>query len=121
MVEKEALQVDVIGCPIVREPDGLAMSSRNSRLSKEERALAPVISQTLKKAAELKNNKTVDEIKRFVHEQINNVSMINLEYFEIVDSKTLTPIKSWDQSDEIRGFIAAYLGNVRLIDNMAFN
>lgn len=121
LLEIENLKVNVIGCPIVREPDGLAMSSRNSRLSKEEREIAPVIYKTLKRATSLKNKKTVDEVKRFVYEEIENTEKMELEYFEIADSKALTPINSWENSDEPRGFIAAYLGSVRLIDNMAFN
>jgi len=121
LAEIENLKVKVIGSPIVRETDGLAMSSRNSRLSKEERAIAPVIYKTLKKATSLRGTKTVEEVRRFVHEEINNTEKMELEYFEIADSKTLTPIDSWEASDKPRGFVAAYLGNVRLIDNMAFN
>lgn len=121
LVEQEQLNVRVKGCPIVRESDGLAMSSRNQRLSKEEREIAPIIYQTLKKAVELKNTKTVDEIRRFVNETIEKSGDMKLEYFEMADSDTLLPIHSWSDSVNPRGFIAAYLGNVRLIDNIAFN
>lgn len=120
LVEQENLQIEVIGCPIVRESDGLAMSSRNKRLSEEEREVAPVLYQTLKKAYEMKREKTVNEVKRFVEQEINNTNGMELEYFEIADSKTLTPVEEWKQSESPRAFIAAYLGNVRLIDNMAF-
>lgn len=120
LVEQENLPVEVIGCPIMRENDGLAMSSRNKRLSDEKREVAPVLYQTLKKAFEMKQEKTVDEVKRFVEQEISKTNGMKLEYFEIADSKTLTPVREWRQSESPRAFIAAYLGNVRLIDNMAF-
>lgn len=121
LTRQENLPVEVVGCPIIRESDGLAMSSRNQRLSRQEREIAPVLYQTLKKAVELKNHKTVDDVKRFVSEKIKNTNAINLEYFEIADSNTLTSISEWNESDYPRGFIAAWLGDVRLIDNIAFN
>jgi len=120
LVEQENLNIEIIGCPIVREPDGLAMSSRNERLSDEERQVAPALYLTLKKAFEMKQEKTVDEVKRFVEKKIANTTGMELEYFEIADSKTLAPVKEWKQSESPRAFVAAYLGNVRLIDNMAF-
>lgn len=121
LTRQENIPVEVVGCPIIRESDGLAMSSRNQRLSRQEREIAPVLYQTLKKAVELKNHKTIDDVKRFVSEAIKNTNAINLEYFEIADSNTLTSISEWSESDYPRGFIAAWLGDVRLIDNIAFN
>ncbi|MCF8232594.1 MAG: pantoate--beta-alanine ligase [Bacteroidales bacterium] len=121
LTRQENLPVEVVGCPILREPDGLAMSSRNQRLTQQERKIAPVLYQTLKKAVELRNHQTVDAVKRFVTEEIKKTKAIELEYFDIADSNTLTSINKWSESDNPRGFIAAWLGDVRLIDNMAFN
>jgi pantoate--beta-alanine ligase len=95
------------------------MSSRNQRLTPHERKEAPFIYATLKNAVELSKNQTVAEVKRYVLEKLDETN-IKTEYFEIVDSHTLQPIKSWSESEHPRGCIAAYLGNVRLIDNIAF-
>lgn len=121
LTRQENLPVEVVGCPILREPDGLAMSSRNQRLTQQERKVAPVLYQTLKKAVELGNHQTVDAVKRFVTEEIKKTNALELEYFDIADSNTLTSISKWSESDNPRGFIAAWLGDVRLIDNVAFN
>jgi pantoate--beta-alanine ligase len=119
LVEQEQIPVNVIVCETIREADGLAMSSRNQRLTPHERKEAPFIYATLKNAVELSKNQTVAEVKRYVLEKLDETN-IKTEYFEIVDSHTLQPIKSWSESEHPRGCIAAYLGNVRLIDNIAF-
>jgi len=119
LVEIENLSVTVNGISTVREPDGLAMSSRNQRLSTNERKKAPLLYKTLKKASENQEKETVEEVKRYVIDTLNK-NGFSVEYFDIVDSKTLQPVSKWNDSDNLRGCIAAYLGNVRLIDNIAF-
>lgn len=119
LIEIENLSVNVKGIPTVREPDGLAMSSRNQRLTADERKKAPLLYNTLKKASENQEKETVEEVKRYVTGTLNK-NGFSVEYFDIVDSNTLQPVSKWNDSGNLRGCIAAYLGNVRLIDNIAF-
>jgi pantoate--beta-alanine ligase len=119
LVEKENLNIKIKGIPTIRENDGLAMSSRNQRLTQEERKKAPLIYQTLLSASEKKNKETVEGVKRYVVETLNK-NGFSVEYFEIVDSQDLQPVSKWNEARSVRGCIAAYLGNVRLIDNIAF-
>ncbi len=120
LVKKEKMSVEIVPCAIVREPDGLAMSSRNARLTQKERALAPFIYQTLKKAVELKNSKSPAEITSWVTRQFNNKPAFKPDYFIIADSTGLQPVKQWDKSKGTMGFAAVFLGDVRLIDNIRF-
>lgn len=115
------LPIEVIGCPIIREKSGLAMSSRNALLSEQDRNTAVLISKTLFKAQELTNQITVEELKKWVIEQINTNKDFNIEYFDIVDDETLTTVNNWKEKNAKIGCIAAYIGGVRLIDNITFN
>lgn len=115
------LKIEIIGCPIIREPDGLAMSSRNLLLDKEQRKNANKIYETLKKAVELSKTQKVEEVKKFVKTQIKINKYLKLEYFEIVNDKNLEPIKNWEEKNNKIGCIAAYCGNIRLIDNIYFD
>ncbi|MFN4761863.1 pantoate--beta-alanine ligase [Gillisia sp. Q332] len=119
--EKENLGVDVIGCPIDREDTGLARSSRNDRLSANLRKEAAFIYQILLKVKEKFGIENADEIKLWVENEFENHAELNLEYFEIADSKTLRSENNNDQKSTFRAFIAAYAGDVRLIDNIALN
>ncbi|MFO8146638.1 MAG: pantoate--beta-alanine ligase [Bacteroidota bacterium] len=119
--EKENLGVDVIGCPIDREDTGLARSSRNDRLSATLRKEAAFIYQILLKVKEKFGIENADEIKLWVENEFENHAELNLEYFEIADSKTLKSENNNDQKSTFRAFIAAYAGDVRLIDNIALN
>ncbi len=119
LVEIEKIDLEIIPCPIIREENGLAMSSRNERLTKEEREKAAIIYQTLSKAVKMKADYTLQEVEQFVKQQFKE-SVLELEYFSIVDADTLSSIKKWSDSKNIRGFVAAFAGNVRLIDNIAF-
>ncbi len=119
LVETEDLSVKIKGIPTIREHDGLAMSSRNQRLTQEERKKAPLIYQTLCNASEKKNKETVEDVKRYVIETLNK-NGFSVEYFELVDSQDLQPVSNWNEAESLRGCIAAFLGNVRLIDNIAF-
>ena len=113
-------EIEIIPCPLIREKDGLAMSSRNLLLTQEQRKSAVLISKTLFKARELKENKTIQEIKEFVVKIINQDPNLQVEYFEICDVNNLLPVANWDSSDNIIGLIAVYCGEIRLIDNIEF-
>ena len=118
MTEQLQLPIDIIGCPIVREIDGLAMSSRNLLLSEFERAQASFIYQNLVFARDHAGIIPVEDLKNEIIQRFQKHPAFRLEYFEIADATTLQPIKDWDEAKSIRAFIAAYLGEVRLIDNM---
>lgn len=115
------LDIEIIGCPIIREKDGLAMSSRNRRLTKAGRAAAPFIYQTLQKAVQMKHSHTPEEVKEFVISEINNHPLMEAEYFEIVEDQNIHNIKSWKTKANIIGCIAVQLNGLRLIDNVYFN
>ena len=99
------------------------MSSRNLLLSPEERKSAALISQVLFRARELSstNTMTIEELKNFVIDTINQNPHLKVEYFEIADANTLLPIENWYEADKKIGLIAAYCGQIRLIDNVEFN
>lgn len=118
MVKQLEMPVEIISCPIIRESDGLAMSSRNVRLSSEERKAAPLISKVLFKVQELQNTHSMEDLKTFVKTQIQAESLMALEYFEIVDAETLLPINDYNQAKSVVACIAIKLGAVRLIDNV---
>ena len=120
MVRQLSLSVEIIGCPIVREKDGLAMSSRNTLLSADERERALTISRTLFKSLEYAKINTLAETKAFVENAINGTSGLYLEYFQIVDGNTLQEIAEWSDSDYAVGCIALFCGKVRLIDNIVY-
>jgi len=120
LVKQLNLPIEIVPCDIVREEDGLAMSSRNVRLTSEQRISAVEISQTLFKAQVLAKAYSIEELKSFVIEKINTVPLLQIEYFDIVDSINLQSVSSWDESKEIIGCIAVNVGEVRLIDNILF-
>ncbi|MBN2662915.1 MAG: pantoate--beta-alanine ligase [Bacteroidales bacterium] len=112
--------IEIIGCKIIREPNGLAMSSRNELLSSQERENASIINSTLQKAKTLTGEKSVDEIKNFVIQKINQNKFLKVEYFDIVDDTKLEQIKTWEEKSQKVGCIAVFCGSVRLIDNIYF-
>lgn len=114
------LKIEIIPCPIVRESDGLAMSSRNLLLEPSIRASAPLIFKTLSEARNKVNDFSVKELISWVVRSINQDTNLNVEYFSLVDSITLQPIVSWSDSASIIGCIAVKAGSVRLIDNAFF-
>lgn len=120
LVAQLNLKVEIIPCPIVREDDGLAMSSRNTRLSIEERQLAPFIYKTLLKAKEKAKDISVKEVELWVANEFSQHKEFDLEYFEIVDSTTLQAINNWTETTAAIGCIAVFMGSVRLIDNILF-
>lgn len=120
MVKQMNFPLQIVGCPIVREEDGLAMSSRNTRLSAEQRQQALNISKTLFKSQEFASSHTVAETLKFVEDSIAASEGLELEYFEIVDGTTLQKISSWDDTDYVVGCITVFCGEVRLIDNVKY-
>jgi len=121
LVEILELNLSIVSCPIIRENDGLAMSSRNTRLSKEERKLAPFIYEILVKARELKETLNPLQVKEWVNLQFEKQSALDLEYFEIVEDKGLMSIDEWDEKLNKVACLAVLLGEVRLIDNLNFD
>ena len=121
MVRKMNFPLEIVGCPIVREMDGLALSSRNARLSATDRHRALKISQTLFESRDYAKTHTVEETCRFVEEAIANAPGLRLEYFELVDGNTLQPIADWKDTDYPVGCITVFCGEVRLIDNIKYN
>ncbi len=121
MVEIENIEVNIIGCEIYRENDGLAMSSRNSRLTKEQRKAAPLIYQTLLKAQKQFPVKDIEYVKKMVKSTFENNPIFDLEYFDIADVETLKSATKKDKEKKYRGFIAVYADTIRLIDNIALN
>ena len=120
MVRQMQFDPEIVGCPIVREEDGLALSSRNARLSAEERENALKISQTLFKSRTFAATHTVGETLKFVEDAIAAVLGLRLEYFEIVDGNTLQKVDNWNQTSYVVGCITVFCGDVRLIDNIKY-
>lgn len=121
MVEKHQLPVTVHGCPIHREANGLAMSSRNERLSETARKEAALIYRILKNAKKKFENHSAKEVVDFVTKEFQKHPNFQLEYFEIADEATLLPCIRKSKTKKYRGFIAIFINNIRLIDNISLN
>lgn len=119
MVSKHNLPVTIIGCPIYREKSGLAMSSRNERLSDESREKASVIYEILKETKKLFQKKSANEVVKIVEEKFKKMPDFKLEYFEIAEESTLLTCKRKNKTKKYRGFIAVFIDNIRLIDNIS--
>ena len=120
LVKNYHIPVQIVGCPIVREADGLALSSRNMRLSADERQHALRISKTLFESVKKMGSMTVAVVQKWVCDEINSEPCLEVEYFEIADSLSLQPVSNWNDSDNIVGCITVYCGEVRLIDNIQY-
>lgn len=118
LVKKYNLAVKIKGRPIFREEDGLAMSSRNTRLSRGHREVAPFIYKTLKKAKKKFGVKSPEELTQWVEKQFKKHPLLELEYFTIADEKTLQTVKEIVKNKKYRAFIAVFAGDIRLIDNI---
>ena len=114
--------VRIVECPIIRDPDGLAKSSRNSLLTKEERAIAPAIYQILRESVGYAETHSLKETRNMVVERINAIPELEVEYFEIVDGDSLLPVENWERSEYIVGCITVYCGKtpIRLIDHIRY-
>jgi len=121
MVEKHHISVNVIGCKIYREPNGLAMSSRNARLKETHLKAAPFIFKTLKAAKKRFATKSANSVMVWVEKQFAEQKLLKLEYFIIADANTLKVSTRKNKKRKYRAFIAVYAGDVRLIDNIALN
>lgn len=118
MVKNLELSVNIIGCPIFREDDGLAMSSRNTRLTKEHRNAAPMIFRVLSEAKSRFGTENVNDIVQWVENEFKREPLLQLEYFEIADENTLKSVKKIENNANYRAFIAVFAGEIRLIDNI---
>lgn len=121
MTEKSNLKVNVIGCPIFRESNGLAMSSRNERLTLQERKDAAIIYKTLEAAKTKFNNESASEVTTWVQQEFEKNDSFTLEYFEIADEATLSTCLIRDKNKKYRAFIAVFVNNIRLIDTISLN
>lgn len=120
MVRVMNFPIKIVGCPIVREKSGLAMSSRNALLSEQERTSASVIYQTLLQSVKLIEEKNVAETKAWVIDRLNATEGFKVEYYEIVDGNSLKSINDWSAADYIVGCVTVYCGKIRLIDNIKY-
>lgn len=122
MVKALGLGVNIVECPIVRDEDGLAKSSRNTLLSPDERAIAPKIFEALKASLDYAMSHTLEETREKVVSDINSQEGLDVEYFAIVDGNTLQDVKTWDDSNYIVGCITVYCGKtpIRLIDHIKY-
>ncbi len=121
MADFKKLKCKIIGCPIEREPHGLAMSSRNERLSKTTREKASFIYETLQTAKSKFGTESATKITDWAKEEFEKNPLFELEYFQIADEDTLTPMLKKQNDTKYRAFIAVYADGVRLIDNLRLN
>lgn len=122
MAQLEGFDFEIIACPIVREADGLALSSRNVRLTPEQRQIAPEIHRTLARSLDMARDKSVGEVKQWVKEEIDRQPFMTTEYYEIVNPLTMQPTDSWMTPDgPAVGCVTVYCGDVRLIDNITYS
>ncbi|MBQ9363686.1 MAG: pantoate--beta-alanine ligase [Bacteroidaceae bacterium] len=122
MVKDQEFSLNIVPCPIVREADGLAMSSRNTLLTEDERKIAPNIYKALRKSVDFSKRHTVEETKQKVIDEINAVEGLEVQYYEIVNAETLVSIKDWNEAEQVQGCITVFCGHtpIRLIDNIKY-
>ena len=118
MVKQLGFKVEIVRCPIVRDTDGLALSSRNMLLNEQQRKSAPTIYRALSDAKQLGTSTSIEEVKERVIAQVNANSELKVEYFDVVDADSLQSLSSWEESNNIFGCIAVQVGAIRLIDNI---
>ena len=121
LVEKYAIPVKIIGCEIYREPNGLAMSSRNTRLNPTQKEASPFIYKTLKAAKALFKTESANKVTQWVENEFKTQKSLNLEYFIIANTDTLKTVKRKSTKKSYRAFIAVFADDIRLIDNIALN
>lgn len=122
MAKEHFPTLTICPCPIVREEDGLALSSRNTLLTADERQIAPNIYKALSKSVDYAREHTVEETKDFVVKEINSVDGLEVQYYEIVDANTLQSISDWEDAEHVQGCITVFCGHtpIRLIDNIRY-
>jgi len=121
LVKQLNLAVEIIACPILREPDGLAMSSRNTRLNAQERLVAAFVPKMMQEAINLVKSTGIDAAKDYITNYVKEQPLMKLDYYEVCDAETLEPLTSFDASQKAISLIAVFVGNVRLIDNWPVN
>lgn len=123
MVELEKFPIEIVDCPICREADGLALSSRNVRLTPENRKVAPNIHRVLAESVDKVKTESLPQVKQWVIDTLNSYPQFEVEYYEIVDPLTMQPLSAWNESKNGApvGCITCYCGDVRLIDNIKYN
>lgn len=121
LVEKEKMSIQIVGCAIHRAADGLAMSSRNERLSKEGLAVSTFIFKILSEAKKRFETESIKKVQEFVESEFKNNPNFDLEYFTIADEETLQTATEKQEGSKYRGFLVAHIEGVRLIDNISFN
>ena len=118
MVAQLGLKLDIVECPIIRDEDGLALSSRNTLLTKEHRAAAPHIYATIKQCAEKMQAMTPAELSAWVTAEVESNPLLKVIYFQAVDSLSMQQVSAWSESEHVQGCIAVQAGDIRLIDNV---
>jgi pantoate--beta-alanine ligase len=121
LVKQQKYPIEIIGAPIMRETDGLAMSSRNQRLNEAQREEAAHVNKVLHQSVLDAKKKSISELEHWVINSVNTKGTLNVEYFEVVDSKTLQKVESWQENCEKIGCIAVFCGDIRLIDNIKYS
>ncbi|WP_396597841.1 pantoate--beta-alanine ligase [Dokdonia sp. R86516] len=121
LVEKEKLPLEIIGCPIHRQEDGLAMSSRNARLTENQLAIAPFIYEVLQYVKNNFDTHSALQLRKYVSAAFEKKEGLDLEYFEIANIKNLSTLSRKRKNEQYRAFLAVYAGEIRLIDNIALN
>ena len=121
LVDIEKMSVKIVGCPIFREENGLALSSRNKRLNPQQLEASPLIYKTLKQVKKDFGTKSVSKLNEWISTQFENHNELRLEYFEIAKASDLKTIKRKQKNKKYRAFIAVFAGEIRLIDNIALN
>lgn len=119
LIDITDLPIEIIGCKIFREKDGLAMSSRNTRLTSAYRKAAPFIYKTLKKAKKKFDTKSAEEVTKWVEKKFKKHPLLKLEYFVIANEKDLKTITKKEKDQKYRAFLAVFAGDIRLIDNLS--
>lgn len=121
MALTEGIDIEIVACPIMREADGLALSSRNVRLTPQQRAVAPGIYKALEESREYSLSHTPQQTIDMVTEKVNAIPECEVEYYSIVDADTMQPVQAWDDAPNgVQGCITVYCGEVRLIDNIRY-
>ncbi len=118
MVKQLGLTVEIIECPIIRDEDGLALSSRNTLLTEEHRAAAPHIYATIKQCADKMQAMTPAELSAWVTAEVESNPLLKVIYFQAVDSLSMQQVSAWSESERVQGCIAVQAGDIRLIDNV---
>lgn len=118
MVKQLGLTVEIVECPIIRDEDGLALSSRNTLLTAEHRAAAPHIYATIKQCAEKMQTMTPAELSAWVTAEVESNPLLKVIYFQAVDALSMQQVSAWDESERVQGCIAVQAGEIRLIDNI---